>query len=132
MILIHTITYFYSIGAVFQQQEFEVYIVPTCNINQGASNIHNIYKNGNRLVTGDGQRINAVSPQEGLHLFMNWLGTIPVQTLVLVAHNAKNFDRVVLENNLHRRGFEIPANLFYADSMDIMRKIQQRGEVLFL
>ena len=121
--------YYISLGAVFQQQEFEVYIVPTCRISQGASNIHNIYKSGNRLVTGDGQLINAVSPHEGLNLFMSWLGSIPVQNLlVLVAHNGKTFDKVILENNLYLRGIETPGRLRYADSMDIMRRIKQRGE----
>jgi len=123
-VLMILMLYHISLGAVFQQQEFEVYIVPTCRISQGASNIHNIYKSGNRLVTGDGKRIDAVSPHEGLNLFMNWLGSIPVQNLVLVAHNGKKFDKVILENNLYLRGIETPGRLRYADSMDIMRKIQ--------
>ena len=59
---------------------------------------------------------------------MNWLGSIPVQNLVLVAHNGKKFDKVILENNLYLRGIEtpdrMPGRLRYADSMDIMRKIQ--------
>ena len=63
---------------------------------------------------------------------MNWLGSLPLPNFVLVAHNAKNFDKVVLENNLRIGGIQAPGPLRYADSMDIMRKIQQRGEALFL
>ena len=59
---------------------------------------------------------------------MNWLGSIPVQNLVLVAHNGKKFDKVILENNLYLRGIETPGRLHYADSIDIMRRIKQRGE----
>ena len=83
-VLMILMLYYISLGAVFQQQEFEVYIVPTCRISQGASNIHNIYKSGNQLVTGDGQRIDAVSPHKGLNLFMSWLDSIPVQNLLVL------------------------------------------------
>jgi len=116
-----------QIGAVYQQQEFKQYIVPTCTIDRRASRIHNLYKRDNRLVNGDGETINeAVSLQEGLQRFVDWLSSIAGRHgCVLVAHNARNFDSIVLEKNLWRRGIEIPFDLFYADSMDIMRKIQQ-------
>ena len=61
---------------------------------------------------------------------MDWLSSIAGRHgCVLVAHNARNYDSIVLEKNLWRRGIEIPFDLFYADSMDIMRKIQQNGEL---
>ena len=133
-----------TIGAVwriYQQQEFKKHIVPTCTIDRRASRIHGLYKLGNRLVNGDYEPINdAVSPQEGLQGFVNCLESVYHDSsdfvsipghhgVVLVAHNARNFDSIVLKKNLWRRGIEIPFDLSFADSMDIMRKIQQKGEL---
>ena len=111
-----------------------VYIVPTCTIDGRASRIHNLYKRGNRLVNGDGETINeAVSLQEGLQRFVDWLSSIAGRHgCVLVAHNAKNFDSIVLNKNLWKTDIDIPFDLSYADSIDIMRKIQEKGELCMI
>ena len=65
-----------SIGAVTQNGEtFHIYIVPTCNINRRASEVHGIYKQNGHLFK-DGILIhNALDPHSGLSCFMGWLAS---------------------------------------------------------
>ena len=64
---------------------------------------------------------------------MDWLSSIAGRHgCVLVAHNAKNFDSIVLNKNLWKTDIDIPFDLSYADSIDIMRKIQEKGELCMI
>lgn len=132
-----------SIGAVTQNGEtFHIYIVPTCNINRRASEVHGIYKQNGHLFK-DGILIrNALDPHSGLSCFMGWLESqsckilvkIPINIYFLkssslkkifqVAHNNFGFDGKVLKSNMDQFGVRRPVDCctHLVDSLLIMRR----------
>ena len=95
-----------SIGAVNGKtgEEYHKYMVPTCAISPGASEINKIKKSGDGL-TLRGTEVKAGQPKEVLEDFMDWLDRQSPEP-VLVAHNNYAFDAVVLKNNLKRFGVQ--------------------------
>ena len=108
-----------SIGAVTSRnQKFETYILPTCPISQGSSNVHGITLDGDGdLVDKDGYVLDAQDPEDGLMDFMEWLEEVSCE--YLVAHNNFRFDWIVLKKNLKRFGIDhqIMDDLVPIDSM---------------
>ena len=45
-----------------------------------------------------------------------------------VAHNCFDFDAVVLIKNLRSVGLELPSNVVFADSMDIMKQVKKKSK----
>ena len=63
-----------SIGAVTEYgATFHRYIMPTCKISKGATNIHGIYKENGFLMKNGRVLENALDPQSGLICFIDWL-----------------------------------------------------------
>ena len=71
------------------------------------------------------------SLRNGLRKAMDWLNSIG-QEVVLVAHNAKNFDAIHLLRNLDKFNIPIPVCLKFADSMDLIRRLKNAGQCKFL
>ena len=72
-----------SIGAVTENgATFHRYIIPTCEISRGATNIHGIYKEDGLLFKDGIIKQNALDPHSGLSCFMDWLASRNVKLLV--------------------------------------------------
>ena len=114
-----------SIGAVNGKtgEEYHKYMVPTCAISPGASEINKIKKSGDGL-TLRGTEVKAGQPKEVLEDFMDWLDR---QTMdFLVAHNNYGFDSIVLRNNLKRFGVNRQIRISKnKDSWAFMKKLKR-------
>ena len=72
-----------SIGAVTEfGATFHRYIIPTCPISAGATDVHGIELIHGKLFKNGDWKENAVQPKDGLQLFMNWLDSKNAQCLV--------------------------------------------------
>ncbi|KAI1293797.1 hypothetical protein HDE_06306 [Halotydeus destructor] len=90
-----------EIAAMYQDQQFNVYCLPTKKISPFATRVNKLsFKNGSLHYKG--VRVNAVPVRQGLQNFYNFLQKLPQSgKLVLVAHNVK-FDSRMLLNGLAR------------------------------
>ena len=92
----------------------------------------------------------AISQEEGLKQFVHWLfeiySTLHTSYLILVAHECRDFQQILLEKNLLKCGAKFDrSNIFcgcsilfgfdrildvtFADSLDVMRKIVEKGNM---
>ncbi len=87
-----------QIAAKSTEKEFDIYMVPRHKkIRQGASKTNKItYKYG--VLKVNGQPVDAVFPEIGLKRFVEFICSF--NNPVLVGHNVKNFDCLVLHNKL--------------------------------
>ena len=111
-----------SIGAVTEfGSQFHRYIIPTCGISSGATQIHGISKINGEIYKNGWLKSNALRPRDGLQTFMNWLESENVECLV--AHNNLNFDSIVLKNAMSMFGVPRPRTRkwFFVDSLELMR-----------
>jgi len=58
--------------------------------------------------------------------FLNWLATLGNKK-VLVAHNARNFDAIILIQSLDKCNIRIPMWLEFVDSTDLIEELRQKG-----
>ena len=92
----------------------------------------------------------AISQEEGLKQFIHWLfeiySTLHTSYLILVAHDCRDFQQILLEEFLLKCGakfdrssifsgcsilfgFDRILDVTFADSMDVMRKIVEKGNI---
>ena len=129
----------YNINGRFMTENyystFHKYLIPTCKITHGAYEIHGIKKYNNELYLHEHLLDNSVFPKKGLEEFMQWLETCllhdskcdEIAHVILVAHNNKKFDSVVLKKNMKRFGVNFPGRqtLKFVDSLDIMKEYKK-------
>jgi DNA polymerase III alpha subunit (gram-positive type) len=128
-----------SIGAVYKQTvTFHQYMVPTCTFSRKATEINGMTNYGGNLYLNGDRVPDAVLMEDGLENFSDFLDCSvgdkrpDHDDIVMVAHNNKKFDSVVLENNLIR--LEIPwtsKDLYIFDSMDLMRHVRRLCKIQF-
>ena len=119
-----------QIGAVTHYgQTFVQNIVPTCEISDGAIDVHGISKVHDKLFK-NGRALDATDPQSGLKNFLAWIESLYLQecpysplTACLVSHNNLGYDSKVLKNCMALFGVRKPKNfsLKLTDSLEIMR-----------
>ena len=95
----------------------------------------------------------AISQEEGLKQFVHWLfeiySTLHTSYLILVAHECRDFQQILLEKNLLKCGAKFDrSNIFcgcsilfgfdrildvtFADSLDVMRKIYRDSCIQYI
>ena len=88
-----------QISAICGQAEFNWYIIPLQSISKGASDVTKL-----SIVTGalcfEGNPVNTVSPKEGLIQLISFLKGM--NTPVLVGHNIRTFDLMVLYHHMNK------------------------------
>jgi len=131
-----------SIGALYIEDEFYIEMTPTCPINPEASKWNGYTIQSGKLFSNKNGRERevdrALEPKEGLEKFVNFLKRIAADTdspsasgddnqtkekIVLVAHNNRGFDSLVLTTNLLRFDLDLPENVMMADSYDLTNHI---------
>ena len=111
-----------SIGAVTENgAQFHRYLIPTCGISEGATEVHGITKIDGEIYKNGWLKPNALRPRAGLQAFMDWLESEDAQCLV--SHNNLNFDSIVLKNAMSMFGVPRPKTRkwFFVDSLEVMR-----------
>lgn len=91
-----------QLSAISGERIFNVYILPRCPIDYGASRVTGLTIRSRKLLL-DGQQVQTVPLREALNLFISFLKTF--SRPVLVGHNCKRFDcpillRIMTEFNL--------------------------------
>ena len=92
-----------QLAAIFKDNEFDNYIMPSIRMRQGASEITKITI-VNNVMYHDGKPVRPFPPQQAFQNFIDWLQRITPDSkqLVLYAHNAKTFDVPRLLNHLDK------------------------------
>lgn len=112
--------------------KFTKFLIPKCSFDPRATMINKmtvlngkLYQNGKIVET-------AVPIEDGLQNFVDWLTQLIENNdhgkIALVAHNCFTFDARVLQKNLEN--FELPnlpKEVIFADTMDIMKILKQQG-----
>ena len=95
-----------QIGAVSDSSDFSIYVVPKYDISPNASAVNHLSKSDDQLYFR-GEKVNSSNPSQAFTEFFQWLTTLQTSEddkIILVAHNAFNFDAPVLINNLLMSG----------------------------
>lgn len=97
-----------SIGAVADDGSvFHQLICPNAAIEYQATKVHG-FTNSGGILCRNGRQVSALSPEEGMEAFLDFLLQIKKKTgakVILVAHNASDFDSLVLCHNLIKTEF---------------------------
>lgn len=123
-----------SIAAINRpsRQRFYQHLIPQVPFMPAASRVNGMTKRHGYLFKNGELVANALPIEDGLQEFLKFLRKIDTRTgdvgapIILVAHNNFKFDGVVLKKNFIKYGYNWPANIMCADSMDLMRLVQQR------
>jgi DNA polymerase III alpha subunit (gram-positive type) len=95
-----------QIGAVSDSSDFSIYVIPKYDISPNASAVNHLSKSDDQLYFR-GEKVNSSNPSQAFTEFFQWLTTLQTSEddkIILVAHNAFNFDAPVLINNLLMSG----------------------------
>ncbi|XP_053388617.1 uncharacterized protein LOC128551729 [Mercenaria mercenaria] len=119
-----------QIGAsTINGKSFDTYLLPTGLISSKASEVTGLtvkVENSVRLLCKDGKNLRALSSEEGLSRFIDWIKTIDCPTKILCAHNGNKFDYPILYNQLQKyrllKQFESIA-CGVVDSLDILKAV---------
>ena len=101
----------------------------TWYINRGAQRVHAISIVDDKLCKNGEVIPDVVSAEEGLEDFKNFLDDLrhnDEDKIVLCAYNGLRFDSKVLAHNLVENGVELPTNLEFRDSLDILKKYKEQ------
>eukprot|EP00090_Calanus_glacialis_P004557 TRINITY_DN13415_c0_g1_i4.p1 TRINITY_DN13415_c0_g1~~TRINITY_DN13415_c0_g1_i4.p1 ORF type:complete len:203 (-),score=32.20 TRINITY_DN13415_c0_g1_i4:145-753(-) len=103
-----------QIGAVSPSGEtFCSFIMPQVEINPGAAAVNKFSVNNGKLCR-DGQSFTTVSMQRGIQDFFDWCQQLSQQhggsTIMLVAHNGRNYDYELLMSCMRRYGVQVPSS----------------------
>ena len=134
--------------AAWAMEEPEVwskYLIPQKNINDGASRINKLKvekdRQGKDILTKYGIPVKAEQYEAGIYQFYQHLHELRKQTnpnsrIILIAHNGKKFDVPVLLNALEKinvtREHLTKLNIFFADSLLIIEKIEKENPLVFM
>ena len=127
---------------------WEKFIIPRESIHPRASEINELsviedYK-GNRSLLKGGKKVEAISYAEGMNQFYQYINHLfeevsrnnPNMKIVLVAHNAFNFDARVLIYSLVSVTIKLTSwvdkNIGFADSLSILQEMRREGEPLLM
>jgi len=98
-----------QIGAVdsYNKQEYDEYLLPNIPISAGATRVNGLTTNKRRTrLFHHNQEMNADEMYTGLRKFISWLRDMFDEPVLLVAHNAFNFDAKILLKNLEHYQIE--------------------------
>ena len=133
--------------AAWTMEEPEVwskYLIPQKNIDDDASRINNLKvekdEQGKDILTKYGVPVKAEQYEAGMYQFYQHLHelkrTNPNSRIILIAHNGKKFDAPVLLNALEKinvtREHLTKLNIFFADSLLIIDKIEKENPLVFM
>lgn len=109
--------------------EFSVYILPTKSLNPKASLVNKLYVS-NGCLEYDGQRVDAVSLQEAMSQFYNFLTSFN-KKCILTAHNCKTFDgpriiRAIHSTNMNEHFKSVVVS--FCDTLHIIKSVTKKNK----
>ena len=115
-----------------EPEKFVAYLKPTCPFQPGASKVNSMKMKGGDLVKHGKIVKTALSLRNGLQDFIDFLETITDDKgkdtkIVLTAHNCFNFDAIVLLKNLKMFGLQLPNQVVFGDTVDLMKISMKKG-----
>ena len=127
---------------------WEKFLLPRENIHPRAFEINDLsveedYKGNHSLLKG-GKKVEATSYKEGMKQFYQYVNQLSEQVsrnnpnakIILVAHNAFNFDARVLIYSLASTTIKLTSwidkNIGFADSLSILQEMRREGEPLLM
>ncbi|XP_062585753.1 protein PML-like [Saccostrea cucullata] len=118
-----------QIAAASGDEEFSIYMTPTTEISNGASEATGLTYVGG-VLKHRGQAVSCVTPQEGLSQFLNFIKKFSKP--ILVGHNIQSFDLPVLINQLSRYNLytDFQKTVFgFIDTLKVAKRTWKRPEV---
>ena len=145
---VHYITFFFLGLSFLRSKKFtmmaasDTLVYMDLDTDGGVSGDHQLYEiaaiSGNKtfnvkiigcqnLPKHRGRRLpNLLSLKDALIEFLNWLATLRNRK-ILVAHNARHFDAIILVQSLDKCNIRIPLSMEFADSIDLILLLKDQG-----
>jgi len=112
-----------------ESNPFDIYLRPEVEFNSKASEINGMTTDQHGNLFKNGQEVQqATDMKMGLELFLEYLEHFDNrEELILVSHNNFKFDSKILLKNLGAYYLRLPQNVFFADTIDLMKILRQNG-----
>ena len=126
-----------SIGAVCEEEKFHVEMIPTTEIQRGASVVNGYKKEEGKLLYRGKEVVEAMQPKDAIEQFLDFLekqmgndetdaGGDSLHKMVLISHNNKNYDSIVLGRNLRNHDLSLPNGIVLADTCSLMLTLARK------
>jgi len=126
-----------SIGAVCEEETFHVEMIPTTEIQRGASVVNGYKKEEGKLLYRGKEVVEAMQPKDAIEQFLDFLekqmgndetdaGGDSLHKMVLISHNNKNYDSIVLGRNLCNHDLSLPNGIVLADTCSMMLTLAKK------